>query len=224
MRRAGGRPRSRAESCTADRHVDRSQVPSAGFSAQQLTALKAHTGTCRCVLSRKNVLLAMCYTSKQVSHAASTQPFGAHSIPVRSCVSVSKCFRTRGKHDNLKKNSLDKCIYFTTSAFGTRIISHAAQTRQLHAVLVSASHSGQGPHALTLPQPASQCAPSDLFMGLRRVCMEGDVLTSQLLRHLAQGQLNSIPPSEAFPYTNEDSKFMPMPGVHQVCTQGLNHT
>lgn len=54
--------------------------------------------------------------------------------------------------------------------------------------------------------------------------MEGNVLTSQLLRHLAQGQLNNIPPSEAFPYTNEGSKFMPMPGVHQVCTQGLNHS
>lgn len=54
--------------------------------------------------------------------------------------------------------------------------------------------------------------------------MEGDVLTSQLLRHLAQGQLNSIPPSKAFPYTNEGSKFMPTSDVHQVCTRGLDHT
>lgn len=148
-------------------------------------------------------------------HTAIRGPLDPCEI-LRICVKVLPDER---KTRQFEKNSLDKCIYFTTSAFGTRIISHAAQTRQLHAVLVSASHSGQGPHALTLPQPASQCAPSDLFMGLRRVCVEGDVL-----RHLAQGQLNSIPPSEAFPYTNKGSKFMPMPGVHQVCTQGLNHT
>lgn len=37
-------------------------------------------------------------TSRQVSHAASTQPLGAHSMPARSCVSVSKC--CRGKRES----------------------------------------------------------------------------------------------------------------------------
>lgn len=188
MRRAGVRPRSRAESYTADKHVDRSQVASAGFSAQQLAAVKAHTGTCRCVFSRKNVLLAMCYTSKQVSHAASTQPFGAHSIPVRSCVSVSKCFQTTEKHDNLKKISLDKCIYFITNASGTCIISHAATDK------ISACCSGECQQFRARPissHPPAACFPvcplGYLFMGLSCVCMEGDVLTSTLLRHLAPG-------------------------------------
>lgn len=186
MRRAGVRPRSTAESCTADRHVDRSQVASAGFSAQQFAAVKAHTGTCRCVLSRKNVLLAMCYTSKQVSHAASTQPFGAHSIPVRSCVSVSKCFQTTEKHDNLKKISLDKCIYFIANASGTRIISHAATDK------ISACCPGECQQFRARPissHPPAACFPvcplGYLFMGLSCVCMEGDVLTSTLLNSTA---------------------------------------
>lgn len=34
-------------------------------------------------------------TSKQASHTAKTQPFGAHSMPAMSCVSVSKCFKNR---------------------------------------------------------------------------------------------------------------------------------
>lgn len=36
-------------------------------------------------------------TSRQVSHTASTQPFGAHSIPARSWVSVSKCFQRQDR-------------------------------------------------------------------------------------------------------------------------------
>lgn len=44
----------------------------------------------------------MAYTSKQVSHTASTQPLGAHSIPARSWVSVSKCLRAgRGERHRI---------------------------------------------------------------------------------------------------------------------------
>lgn len=36
-------------------------------------------------------------TSRQVSHAASTQPLGAHSMPARSWVSMSKCCHGKGR-------------------------------------------------------------------------------------------------------------------------------
>lgn len=63
-------------------------------------------------------------TSRQVSQAASTQPLGAHSIPARSCVSVSKCFQgDGGETGGIGNISLNKCAHI---CFLTDVLTHLA--------------------------------------------------------------------------------------------------
>lgn len=63
-------------------------------------------------------------TSRQVSHAASTQPLGAHSMPARSWVPVSKCCPGRG----------------------TRPVREAVPARRMPTACLVLTRQGQPPH------------------------------------------------------------------------------